>query len=247
MARKAGTPRKKKSKYKRIVIKLSGEALRNKKTGLSIDPQITLSVAKRVRTVLEMNVEIAIVIGGGNIIRGMAGEALGMGRIAGDSMGMLATVINALALKDALEKTGVETRVQTAVKMDQLAEPLIIGRAVAHLSKGRVVIFAGGTGNPFFTTDTTAALRASEIGADALLKATKVNGIYSADPTTHPKATRYKKISYVDALRKQLKIMDASAFSLCMENGIPIIVFDFFRVGNIRRVLEGRAVGTIVS
>jgi len=236
-----------KSKYKRIILKLSGEALRNRETRLSIDPNITLSVAKRVRTALEMDVETAVVIGGGNIIRGMAGEALGMGRIAGDSMGMLATVINALALKDALEKIGVESRVQTAVKMDQLAEPLIIGRAVSHLSKGRVVIFAGGTGNPFFTTDTTAALRASEIGADVLLKATKVNGIYSADPMTNPRAKRYTKISYVEALKKQLKIMDASAFSLCMENNIPIVVFDFFRAGNIRRVLEGRAVGTMVS
>lgn len=246
MAKKAKT-RSKKSKYKRVIIKLSGEVLRNKKTGLSIDPEITLSVAKQVRSVLSMNVEIAIVIGGGNIIRGMAGAAHGMGRIAGDSMGMLATVINALALKDALEKVGVDARVQTAVKMDQLAEPVIIGRALAHLSKGRVVIFAGGTGNPFFTTDTTAALRGSEIGADALLKATKVSGIYSADPKTNPGAKRYRKISYVDALKKQLKIMDASAFSLCMENHIPIVVFDFFRVGNIRRVLEGRAVGTTVS
>jgi uridylate kinase len=236
-----------KSRFNRIIIKLSGEALRNRETGLSIDPGIAMSVAKQVKAVVSMKVQIAIVIGGGNIIRGMAGQAQGMSRIAGDSMGMLATVINALALKDALEKVGVDARVQTAVRMDQLAEPLIIGRALAHLSKGRVVIFAGGTGNPFFTTDTTAALRASEIGADALLKATKVDGIYSDDPEKNPRATRFKTLSYADALKNQLKIMDAAAFSLCMENRIPIIVFDFFRAGNIKRVLEGRPVGTVVS
>ncbi len=243
MARKTRS----KSRYRRIVLKLSGEALRNRVTGLSIDPAIAMSVAKEVQSALDMKTEAAIVIGGGNIIRGAAGETRGIGRMAGDYMGMLATVINGLALRDALGRVGVEARVQTAIRMDQVAEPLIIGRAMSHLAKGRVVIFAGGTGSPFFTTDTTAALRASEVDADVLMKATKVDGIYTSDPQKNPRAKRYRELNYTEALKKRLKIMDASAFSLCMDNSIPIVVFDFFRRGNIRRVLEGKAVGTVVS
>jgi uridylate kinase len=235
------------SRYKRVVLKLSGEVLQNKKTGVSIDPEVMATLAARLQRVRTMGVEIAIVVGGGNIFRGASGEQRGIERNTGDYMGMLATVINALALQDALEKQEVPTRVQTAIEMRQLAEPFIRRRAIRHLEKGRIVIFAAGTGNPHFSTDTAAALRASEIGADALLKATKVDGVYSADPLKDPTATRYGRLSYLEALSRQLRVMDAAAFSLCMENRIPILVFDFFKEGNIERALAGELIGTIVT
>jgi len=227
-------------------LKLSGEAFQNKEKTLSIDPEIVSGIAKRVKTVTEMGAQVAIVVGGGNIFRGMSGEARGISRTSGDYMGMLATIINALALQNALEKIGLETRVQTAIEMQRVAEPFILRRALRHLSKGRVLIFAGGTGNPYFSTDTAAALRASEIGVDVLLKATKVDGVYSTDPLKHPKAKRYRKMRYSEALIKSLKIMDASAFSLCRENGIPVIVFNFFETGSFEKVVAGKEVGTLV-
>jgi uridylate kinase len=232
--------------YKRILLKLSGEVLQSKRSGLSIDPDVLRSLAKQIKAVRETGVEVAIVVGGGNIFRGTAGEVRGIDRNTGDYMGMLATIINALAIQDALEKEGVNTRVQTAIEMRQVAEPFIRRRALRHLSKGRVVIFGGGTGNPFFSTDSAAALRASEIEANALLKATKVDGVYTADPVKHPSATRYERLTYHEAISKQLKVMDAAAFALCMENRIPIIVFDFFKEGNLEKVLVGEPVGTVV-
>jgi uridylate kinase len=235
------------SKFKRIMLKLSGEVLQSKKTGLSIDPEVLAGFARQIKAVRSMGVEIAIVVGGGNIFRGATGETRGIDRNTGDYMGMLATVINSLAIQDALEKEGVDTRVQSAIEMRQVAEPFILRRATRHLSKGRVVIFGGGTGNPYFSTDTAAALRASEIDADALLKATKVDGVYSADPVKHPTATRFERLTYQEALAKQLKVMDAAAFALCMENGIPIIVFDFFREGNLEKVVAGERIGTVVT
>lgn len=234
------------SKYKRILLKLSGEAFQNKKKGLSIDPEVVAGIAKRVKAVSDMGVETAIVVGGGNIFRGLSGEVRGIGRTSGDYMGMLATIINGLALQNALEKSGLETRVQTAIEMQKVAEPFILRRALRHLAKGRVVIFAGGTGNPYFSTDTAAALRASEIGADVLLKATKVDGVYSADPLKYPEATCYTKLRYAEALSRSLKIMDAAAFSLCKENGIPIVVFNFFKQGSIEGVVAGKRVGTLI-
>ena len=236
-----------KSKFKRVLLKLSGEVLQSKKSGLSIDPEVLVGFARQIQAIRKMGVEIAIVVGGGNIFRGHVGETRGIDRNTGDYMGMLATVINALAIQDALEKEGIDTRVQTAIEMRQVAEPFIRRRAMRHLSKGRVVIFGGGTGNPYFSTDTAAALRASEMDADALLKATKVDGVYTADPVKNPSATRFKQISYQDAIAKQLKVMDAAAFSLCMENSIPIIVFDFFKAGNLEKVIAGESIGTIVS
>ena len=235
------------SKYKRIMLKLSGEVLQSKATGQSIGAEVLAGFARQIKTVRTTGVEIAIVVGGGNIFRGSAGEARGIDRNTGDYMGMLATVINALAIQDALEKEGVDTRVQTAIEMRQVAEPFIRRRALRHLSKGRVVIFGGGTGNPYFSTDTAAALRASEISADALLKATKVDGVYTADPMKHPTATRFERLTYQDALAKQLKVMDAAAFALCMENSIPIVVFDFFKPGNLEKVVAGDPVGTVVA
>ena len=234
-------------KYKRIVLKLSGEALQNKAKGLSIDPEIVTEVAERVKTVHQMDVEVAMVVGGGNIFRGLSGAARGIDRTSGDYMGMLATIINAIALQDALEKTGLQTRVQTAITMQKVAEPFILRRALRHLAKGRVVIFAGGTGNPYFSTDTAAALRASEIGADVLLKATKVDGVYSADPNTDSNARRYTRITYREALSQSLNIMDGAAFSLCMENNIPIIVFNFFTADSFEGVVTGKQIGTLVS
>jgi len=234
------------STFKRILLKLSGEVLQSKKTGQSIDPEVIANFARQLKVVRATGVEIAIVVGGGNIFRGATGEARGIDRNTGDYMGMLATVINALAIQDALEKEGVETRVQTAIEMRQVAEPFIRRRAIRHLSKGRVVIFGGGTGNPYFSTDTAAALRASEIDADALLKATKVDGVYTADPVKHPTAKRYERLTYQDALAQQLKVMDAAAFALCMENRIPIIVFDFFKEGNLEKVVTGQPIGTVV-
>ena len=232
--------------YKRILLKLSGEALRNPKTGASLDPTVLASIATQLKKVREMGTEVAIVVGGGNIFRGLTGENSGVDRTTGDHMGMLATVINSLALQSALEKVGVHTRVMTAIAIPSVAEPFIRRRALRHLEKGRIVIFGAGTGNPFFTTDSAAALRASEIRVDALIKGTKVDGIYTADPVTDPDAKRYERISYSDALQQRLKVMDAAAFSLCMENKIPIIVFNFFKQDKLLRVLNGEPVGTVV-
>jgi uridylate kinase len=234
-------------KYKRILLKLSGEALQNRKKGLSIDPEVISAIARQFKTLIEEGAEIAVVVGGGNIFRGLAGEKGGTDRTTGDSMGMLATVINALALQSGLENAGIQTRVMTAISMPAVAEPFIRRKAMRHLEKGRVVIFGAGTGNPYFTTDSAAALRASEINADVLMKATKVDGIYTADPVHNPEATRYDGVTYAEALNKQLKIMDAAAFSLCMENDIPIVVFNFFEEGEILRVFRGEDAGTLVS
>jgi len=242
----AGSKTGSKPRYKRILLKLSGEALQNKKRGGSLDTEVLASIAKQVKKVRSMGVEIAIVVGGGNIFRGLPGEDSGIDRTTGDNMGMLATVINSLALQSALERAGIQTRVMTAIAMRAVAEPFIRRRAMRHLEKGRVVIFGAGTGNPYFTTDSAAALRASEINADAVLKGTKVDGIYTSDPMKNPKAKRYKDITYKEALSKQLKIMDAAAFSLCMDNKIPIIVFDFFKKNEIVRVLQNKPVGTLV-
>lgn len=235
-----------KSKYRRVLLKLSGEAMRDKQTRLSIDPNMVRIVASRVKAARALGAQIAVVIGGGNIFRGGSGQAHGIDRNTGDYMGMLATIINTLALQDALEKMGVATRVMTAIEMKQVAEPFIRRRAIRHLEKGRVVIFGGGTGNPYFTTDSAAALRANEISADILLKATKVDGIYTDDPMKNPKARRYTTLTFGQALKDSLKVMDSAAFSLCMENNIPIIVFDFFKPGNIERVLTGSHIGTLV-
>ena len=234
-------------KYKRILLKLSGEALQNKEKGQSIDPDILATIGRQFKKLLEEGAEIAVVVGGGNIFRGLAGEQGGTDRTTGDYMGMLATCINAMALQSSLENNGIQTRVMTAIHMPEVAEPFIRRKAVRHLEKGRVVIFGAGTGNPYFTTDSAAALRASEINADVLMKATKVDGIYTADPVTNPSATRYDKLSYTEALGKQLKVMDAAAFSLCMENDIPIVVFDFFAENEIVRVFKGEDTGTVVS
>src|SRR6266513_1268127 len=233
-------------KYSRVLLKLSGEALGGS-GGLGIDAQAVQSMAEQIREVRELGVQLVIVIGGGNIFRGLAGSEQGIERATGDYMGMLATVINALALQDALEKLGVATRVQSAITMAQIAEAFIRRRAVRHLEKGRVVIFGGGTGNPFFSTDTAAALRANEIGAEVILKATKVDGIYDRDPKKNSKARRFERITYLDALQRQLKVMDSTAFSLCMDNKMPIIVFDLFRPHNLRRVVIGEKVGTAVT
>ena len=236
-----------KSEYKRIILKLSGETLQNKEKGLSIDPDIVASIAEQVKAVQAMGIEVGIVIGGGNIFRGLSGQTRGIDRTTGDYMGMLATVINGLALQDAMEKLGLDTRVQTAIEMKEVAEPFIRRRAMTHLERGRVVIFSGGTGNPYFSTDSAAALRASEIDADVLIKATKVDGIYTADPMTDSSAKRYEQVTYLDALKNQLKVMDAAAFSLCMENEIPIIVLNFFEKDSIVKALRGENVGTRVS
>jgi uridylate kinase len=233
-------------KYQRILLKLSGEALGGQ-TGTGIDAASVSDMARQIREVRELGVEVVVVIGGGNIFRGLQGSERGIERATGDYMGMLATVINALALQDALEKQGVATRVQSAITMHQVAEAFIRRRAVRHLEKGRVVIFGGGTGNPFFSTDTAAALRANEIGAEVILKATKVDGIYDSDPKKNPSAKRYTQLSYLEALQKQLKVMDSTAFSLCMDNKMPIIVFDLFKPHNLRKVVMGEKVGTLVT
>lgn len=234
-------------KYKRILLKVSGEALQNKAKGLNHDPELLGKVAAEFKQMLDMGAEIAVVVGGGNIFRGLAGTDKGTDRTTGDYMGMLATVINSLAIQNALESAGIQTRVMTAIAMPAIAEPFIRRKAIRHLEKGRVVIFGAGTGNPYFTTDSAAALRASEIGADVLMKATKVDGIYTADPVKDPTATRFERISYQDALSKQLKIMDAAAFSLCMENDIPIVVFDFFKKNGMVEVFTGTDSGTLVT
>jgi uridylate kinase len=233
-------------KYSRVLLKLSGEALGGE-SGLAIRPEAVQNMADQIREVRELGVQVVVVVGGGNIFRGVSGSEQGIERATGDYMGMLATVINALALQDALEKLGVATRVQSAITMAQIAEAFIRRRAVRHLEKGRVVIFGGGTGNPYFSTDTAAALRANEIGAEVILKATKVDGIYDSDPKKNPDAKRFSKITYLDALQKQLKVMDSTAFSLCMDNKMPIIVFDLFRPHNLKRVVLGEKVGTLVT
>ncbi len=233
-------------KYRRILLKLSGEALGGE-PGVGICPEAVQNMAEQIQEVRDLGVEVVLVVGGGNIFRGLPGSERGIERATGDYMGMLATVINSLALQDALEKLGVATRVQSAITMAQVAEPFIRRRAVRHLEKGRVVIFGGGTGNPYFSTDTAAALRANEIGAEVILKATKVDGIYDSDPKENKNARRYSEIKYIEALQAQLKVMDSTAFSLCMDNKMPIIVFDLFRPHNLRRVIMGQKVGTIVS
>jgi len=239
-------PTEKRPRFKRILLKLSGEALMGDgKYGIS--PKTLKQIAGEVREVVELGVEMGVVIGGGNIFRGVSASTEGMDRASADYMGMLATVINALALQDSLEKLGVFTRVLSAIDMQQLAEPYIRRRAVRHLEKGRVVIFAAGTGNPYFTTDTAASLRAMEMHAEVILKATKVDGIYSADPMKDPTATRYKTLTYIDVLKKNLKVMDSTAISLCMDNDLPIIVFDLGTAGNIMRVVKGEDVGTLVG
>ena len=232
--------------YRRIVLKLSGEALAGSQ-GYGIEPEVLLRIGSEIREVLALGVQVAVVIGGGNIFRGIAASAGGMDRATADYMGMLATVINALALQDALEKAGCQTRVLSAIEMRAVAEPYIRRRAIRHLEKGRVVIFAAGTGNPFFTTDTAGALRAVEIGADAIIKATKVDGIYSADPKRDATAVRLPRTTYIDVLNRRLAVMDTTAISLCMENALPIVVFDLTRDGNIRRIVMGEPVGSIVS
>jgi uridylate kinase len=234
------------TKYKRVLLKLSGEALMGDQS-FGIDSQVVQRIANEVKDVHSLGVQIAIVIGGGNIFRGLAASARGMDRATADYMGMLATVINALALQDALEQHGVVTRVVTAIEMRAVAEPFIRRRAIRHLEKGRVVIFAAGTGSPYFTTDTAAALRAMEIKADVILKGTKVDGIYTADPMVDREATKYTKISYLQVLERQLKVMDATAISLCMDNKLPIVVFNLRQAGNIRRVVLGDPIGTTVS
>ncbi len=234
-------------KYRRVLLKLSGEILRNPETGDCICPQVVATMAANVQRVAAQGCQVAIVIGGGNIFRGAIGEASGIDRSSGDYMGMLSTIINALALQNGLEKAGLPTRVMTAVEMPKVAEPFILRRALRHLDKGRVVILAGGTGNPYFSTDTAAALRASEIQADVLLKATSVDGVYSADPRRDPAAVRYDRISYHLALTRRLRVMDSTAFALCMENAIPIIVFNFFEPGAFERVVTGEKVGTLVE
>jgi uridylate kinase len=235
----------KKPQYKRILLKLSGEVLTGEKD-YGIDPAVIRQIAHEVKEVKNLGVETAIVIGGGNIFRGVAASSKGMDRASADYMGMLATVLNGLALQDALEKIDVHTRVQTAIEMREVAEPYIRRRAIRHLEKGRVVIFAGGTGNPYFTTDTTASLRAMEIGAEVILKATKVDGVYEEDPLLNKRAKKYDELTYLDVLKKQIKVMDATAISLCMDHQIPIIVFNLKKKGNIKRVILGEGVGTKV-
>jgi len=235
-----------KAAYKRVLLKLSGEALMGRRS-FGIDPAVVSDIAGEIRDVVRMGVKMGIVIGGGNIFRGIEGSARGMERTQADYMGMLATVINSLALQSVLEGMGVKCRVQTAIEMREVAEPFIRRRASRHLEKGRVVIFAAGTGNPYFTTDTAAALRAAEIQADVILKATKVDGVYDRDPVKQAGAKMYKNISYTEALAKNLRVMDATAISLCRENGIPIRVFNIARKGNIKAVICGKSIGTTVG
>ena len=232
--------------YRRIVLKLSGEALAGDQ-GYGIDPPVLDRVGAEIREVIDLGVQVAIVIGGGNIFRGIAASAAGMDRATADYMGMLATIINALALQDALEKASLQTRVLSAIEMRAVAEPYIRRRAIRHLEKGRVVIFAAGTGNPFFTTDTAGALRAVEIGADVIVKATKVDGIYTADPKKDAMARRIERVSYIEVLNQGLGVMDTTAISLCMDNKLPIVVFDLTHAGNIKRLVLGEPVGSIVS
>lgn len=234
------------SKYKRVLLKLSGEVLGGSQ-GYGIDPEVITGIALEIKDVVTSGVELALVIGGGNIFRGLAASSKGMDRASADYMGMLATMINALAMQDALEQIGVDTRVQSAIAMQAVAEPYIRRKAVRHLEKGRVVIFGAGTGNPYFTTDTAASLRAMEINAEVILKGTKVDGVYSADPKKDPAAVKYLTLSYLEVLKKGLAVMDATATSLCMDNNLPIIVFDVGVSGNVKRVVMGEEIGTMVK
>jgi uridylate kinase len=245
--KRAPARKKLKPKYRRIVLKLSGEALKAKGSSDNISPEIVNGICRQIKEIHDMGVQVAIVIGGGNIWRGLAASHRGMERTTADYMGMLATVINGMALQSALEGLGLPTRVQTAIHMENIAEPFIRRRAIDHLESGMSVVFVAGTGNPFFSTDTTAALRANEIGAEVILKATKVDGIYTADPFKDPKAKKYDRITYSEALSKRLSVMDSTAFSLCMDNKKPIIVFDMMKSDNIKRVVLGEAVGTLVT
>jgi uridylate kinase len=230
--------------YQRVLLKLSGEALGDRADGHGIDPEAVHTIARQVAKVASLGVELAIVVGGGNILRGAEFSKLGGHRASADYMGMLGTVINGLALSDALESQGLETRVQTAIEIRQVAEPFVRRKALSHLEKGRVVILAGGTGNPFFTTDTAAALRATELSCEVLLKATKVDGVYTADPKKDPSARRYAEITYMDVLKEGLRVMDGTAITLCMENRLPVVVFDMFEEGNLERVIRGEPLGT---
>jgi uridylate kinase len=236
-----GTP-----KYKRLILKVTGEVFAGPQK-FGIDGKTVKAFAQEVKEVKEMGCELALVVGGGNIFRGVVASDIGMDRASADTMGMLATVINSLALQDALEKLGVSTRVLSAIEMRQVAEPYIRRRATRHLEKGRVVIFAGGTGNPYFTTDTTASLRAMEIGAEVILKATKVEGVYDADPFKSDDARKFEELTYIEVLNRELKVMDSTAISLCMDNQVPIIVFNIMEKGNIKRVVLGEPIGTLVS
>lgn len=233
-------------KYKSVLLKLSGEMLGGR-SGNGIEPDELIRFASEIQEVADMGVRTSVIIGGGNIFRGLAGEAKGMDRAQADTMGMLATLINALALQDSLERRGCQTRVMSAIQMAQVCEPYIRRRAMRHLEKGRVVLFAAGTGNPYFSTDTAAALRAAEVHAEVILKATKVNGIYDKDPAKHPDAKKFDQLTYLEVLQKGLKVMDATAVSLCMDNHIPIVVFDLSIPGNIRRVVCGEEIGTVVT
>jgi uridylate kinase len=233
-------------RYKRVLLKLSGEALAGDQ-GYGIDPLTITTIANEIKEVVGCGVQLSLVIGGGNIFRGLAASSKGMDRASADYMGMLATMINALAMQDALEQIGVDTRVQSAIAMQEVAEPYIRRRAIRHLEKGRVVIFGAGTGNPYFTTDTAASLRAMEVGAEVILKGTKVDGVYSADPKKDPNATKFTELTYIDVLKKSLQVMDATAISLCMDNSLPIIVFDVTVDGNVKKVVFGESIGTIVK
>ena len=232
--------------YSRILLKLSGEALMGDQP-FGIDPKVATQIAREIGEIQSLGVQTAVVIGGGNLFRGLAASAKGMERSTADHMGMLATVINALALQDAVERIGVDSRVQTAIHMEDVAEPYIRRRAIRHLEKGRIVILAGGTGRPYFTTDTTAALRAMELSAEVLMKATQVDGIYSDDPKKNPKARRFDRITYMEVLRRRLKVMDSTAISLCMEHALPILVFDLNRKGNAERAVRGERIGSLVE
>ncbi|MFN8316151.1 MAG: UMP kinase [Chitinophagales bacterium] len=232
--------------YKRILLKLSGEALMGEQK-FGIDTNVVLQYAEEIKSIVDKGAEVAIVIGGGNIYRGIEASRTGIDRVQGDYMGMLATVINSMALQSGIEKLGVSTRLLTALEIRQVAEPFIKRRAVRHLEKGRVVIFGAGTGNPYFTTDTAAALRATEIEADVILKGTRVDGIYDSDPEKNPNAVRYEQVTFQEAISKKLNVMDMTAFTLCQENNIPIMVFDMNRKGNLQRIVEGEKVGTLVS
>lgn len=234
------------SHYRRILLKLSGEVLMGPKPS-GLDPETVRSLALEIKGLRESGIEVALVIGGGNIFRGLAASELGMDRVTADHMGMLATVINCLALQDSLERWEQPVRTMTAIHMRGVAEPFIRRRAIRHLEKGRIVVFAAGTGNPFFTTDTAAALRASEVHADAIFKATKVDGVYDKDPQVHPDAQRFERITYAEALQRRLRVMDSTAFSLCMENRIPVVVFDVRKPGNIKRAVAGEPIGTTVE
>jgi len=240
-----GEPSPDKPRFRRILLKLSGEALMGER-GFGVDPSMADRIAGEIKEIHDIGVQVAATVGGGNIVRGISVSAAGVDRVTGDYMGMLATVINALALQNSLEKLGVFTRVQSAIEMKEVAEPFIRRRAIRHLEKGRVVIFAAGTGNPYFSTDTAAALRAVEIGAEAILKATKVDGIYDSDPVSHPEARLLEKLTYIEVLDKGLRVMDTTAITLCMENRLPILVFNLFRRGNIKNVVMGASEGSLI-